>query len=160
MTPIVILIKDHFLNHPLEKASKPDLDDGFTVVRNMKKRKGSDKPFSPQIVSPSQCYDLVESPTSTTKIFKPSLNPLNVQPKVFREIDDDYIFEIIPASGSTQQDINMDMDSTNIDFNTLKRCGRPSKSKNKNGNKKSGDNPCNPSMSLEDVCQGFFNLSQ
>ncbi len=78
---------------------------------------------------------------------------------MFKEIEDGYIFEVIPASGSFLFDLNMDMDSSVLDDSpkldniSTNRRGRPPRSKNNSANKNLGDAPSCPSMSVEDASQ-------
>ena len=82
---------------PPEAMLGPKLDDGFTPVRNKKKRRGitSINPISnfinsnsPPILNPLLSVVLFEHPASS----KPTLNPSKAPPKVFKEIDDGYTF--------------------------------------------------------------------
>ena len=96
---------------------------------------------------------------------KPGLNLPKVPPKVFKEIDDGYIFEVIRASGSFLFDLNMDMEpsvidkSPKLDTISTSRHGRPQRSKNIYANKSLGDAPSCPSMTIEDASQTPCNLS-
>ena len=156
---------------PPPSASGPELDDGFTLVRN-KKRKGNNvskpKPNNPIVVPvppPSdfslQSTDMIVVSSPIVNSIEPASNSQKLPPKVFKEIGDDYLFEVIPAIGSTP---NMNMDSSDFDLDpkpedpTFKRRGRPPGSKNKPVGKNVGQT--SSIVSADDACLNPFFGSQ
>ena len=72
-------------------------------------------PDSYPILNPPFSVVSIECPTSSIEAIKPTLNLPKVPPKVFKEIDDGYIFEVIHASRSFLFDLNMDMEPSVFD---------------------------------------------
>ena len=153
----------------------PKLDDGFTPIRNKKKWRGitlvnSISNFvnsnSPPILNPPLSVVPFEHPASSIEAVKPALNPSKAPPKVFKEIEDGYIFEVIPASGSVLFDLNMDKEpsvldeSPKLDTFSASRRGRPPRSKNNSTNKNPEDAPGCPNMNIEDASHTSCNMSQ
>ena len=98
-------------NPPTEAVSGLENDEGFTLVSNKKKRKkntsghpkpnslkNSPSPSQPTLPPPS--VDLSQGPALDSRIINSDLTPSKLPPNFFKEIDDGYIFEIIPAKDS------------------------------------------------------------
>ncbi|GLJ05837.1 hypothetical protein SUGI_0026400 [Cryptomeria japonica] len=109
----------------LEANSGPELKDGFTLVRNRKKRKGNSSgnpktknlnstPSSPPTSNIPPIVDMINFPGHSFDSVNPVVNLSKPSPKIFKEIEDDYVFEIIPASGSSQFGFKMDMELNDI----------------------------------------------
>lgn len=139
----------------LDLAIDLNTDDGFTIVRDKKKRRGNSisvpKKFHPN-TSNNQHVKLLTN-LALTNVNTISQNAdINCKPqtsessskfphKIFQEIGEDYEFEIIPAAPVPPKSNNgqcMDVDSlveiednVNTNSHAARRRGRPPGSKNK-----------------------------
>ena len=164
-------------NPPTKVVSRIDNDEGFMLVNNKKKRRknnlGQPKPNSlKKIPPPSQpalppsSVDLSQDPTLDFGTISSNLTPSTFSQIFFKEIDDGYIFEIIPTKESKLNEINMDMepsiwdDSSKIDSMNIKRHGRPPRSRNKSTSKLDGYTCNNPVTINKIVCQDSLIVSQ
>ncbi|GLJ09111.1 hypothetical protein SUGI_0102030 [Cryptomeria japonica] len=109
---------------------------------------------------------MINFPGHSFDSVNPIVNPSKPSSKIFKEIEDDYVFEIIPASGSSQIGFKMDMELNDIneaprlDVIPTKRRERPPGSKNNPAYKSPGTNPNSPCMTIENASQTPFNVPQ
>jgi hypothetical protein len=127
--------------------------DGFQTVTKKRKNRSSKKDSPPNIpfVSPPSVTNMTSKDKANPSVSPPSAlkattnhisSEQNPPVKVFQEISDDFIVEVIPAAPVVVNNQSPELEafspsmSDNEDIPTARRKGRPPGSKNKNKNNK------------------------
>ena len=127
--------------------------DGFQTVTKKRKNRSSKKDSPPNIpfVSPPSVANMTSKDKANPSVSPPSAlkattnhisSEQNPPVKVFQEISDDFILEVIPVAPIVVNNQSLELEasspslSDNEDILTARRKGRPPGSKNKNKNSK------------------------